>query len=72
MNKYAEEIHHIGGDALLNTARKEFPKSFHIVSRTPDYVVIGNDLKNVKISRKNNRVQERHVFEHISALERKR
>ncbi len=72
MDKYAEEIRHIGGDAMLNVARKEFSKSFQIVARTPDYVVIGDDIKNVKISRTNNRVQERHVFEHISALERKR
>lgn len=72
MDKYAEEIRHIGGDAMLNVVCKEFENFFHIVARTVDYVVVGDSKKNVKISRKNNRVQERVVFEHISALERKR
>lgn len=72
MDKYAEEIRNIGGEQMLSVALKEFSKSFHIVGRTPDYVIIGDGAKNVKISRKNNRVQERHEFEHISALERKR
>lgn len=71
MDKFAEEIRHIGGDQMLNVARKEFNKSFTIVSRTCDFVVIGDEFKNVKISRKTNRVQERHVFDHISKLERK-
>jgi hypothetical protein len=72
MDCYALEIRHIGGDLLLNAVRKEFPKTFHIVSRTPDDVVLGDGIKNVKFSRKNNRVLERHVFEQTSALERKR
>lgn len=72
MNNHALEVLHIGGEKLMNVVRKEFVKDFFIVARTPEYIVIGDDIKNVKISRSNNRVQERHVFEHISALERKR
>ena len=62
MNNYAAEILRIGGEALLKVAQKEFPESFHIVSRTVEYVVIGDDNKNVMISRKNNRVQERNIL----------
>lgn len=62
MNNYAAEIVRIGGDALLKVAQKEFPDSFHIVARTVEYVVLGDDSKNVMISRKNNRVQERNIL----------
>lgn len=62
MNSYAAEILRIGGDALLKVAQKEFPNSFHIIARTVEYVVIGDSNKNVMISRKNNRVQERYIL----------
>lgn len=62
MNNYAAEILRMGGEALLKVAQKEFPESFHIIARTVEYVVIGDDNKNVMISRKNNRVQERNIL----------
>lgn len=71
MNNYAAEILRIGGDALLKVAQKEFPESFHIVARTVEYVVIGDDDKNVMISRKNNRVQERNILNKTSSIGRK-
>lgn len=71
MNNYAAEILRIGGDALLKVAQKEFPESFHIVARTMDYVVIGDDNKNVMISRKNNRIQERNILKNNSSIGRK-
>lgn len=71
MNNYAAEILRIGGDAMLQTAQKEFPVKFHIVARTADYVVIGDDNKNVMISRKNNRVQERNTLNNTSSIGRK-
>lgn len=71
MNNYAAEIIRIGGDAMLQIAQKEFPTQFHIIARTAEYVVIGDDNKNVMISRKNNRVQERNILNKSSSLGRK-
>lgn len=71
MNNYAAEILRIGGDAMLQTAQKEFPAKFHIVARTAEYVVIGDDNMNVMISRKNNRVQERNTLNNTSSIGRK-
>ena len=71
MNNYAAEILRIGGDALLKVAQKEFPESFHIVARTVEYVVIGDDNKNVMISRKSNRIQERNILNKTSSIGRK-
>ena len=71
MDNYATEILRIGGDSLLKVAQKEFPDSFHIVARTVEYVVIGDDNKNVMISRKNNRVQERNILNKSSSIGRK-
>lgn len=70
MDRFATEIFHIGGNKLLEAAQKEF-KSFFIVARTQEYVVLGNDEKNVSFSRSTFRVLERHVFEKKTALRRK-
>ena len=71
MNKYAIEVTRIGGDALMKSVLKEFSSDFVIVSRTQDEIILGDNIKNVKFSRKNNRVLERHVFEGSRSISRK-
>lgn len=71
MNKHAIEVARIGGDTLMKSVRKEFPSDFFIVARTPDDLVLSDSMKNVKFSRKNNRVLERHVFESSRGITRK-
>lgn len=71
MNNHALEVSKIGGDSLMKSVRKEFSGNFFIVARTPDDLVLGDGIKNVKFSRKNNRVLERHVFEGSRSITRK-
>jgi AICAR transformylase/IMP cyclohydrolase PurH len=71
MDRFAIEIFRIGGEKLLQAAHKEF-KSFFIVARTQEYVVLGNGEKNVSFSRKNFRVLERTNFEKTRNLQRKK
>ena len=71
MNNYAIEVARIGGDALMKAVRKEFANDFFIVARTADDLVLSDNKKNVKFSRKNNRVLERHVFEGSRGITRK-
>ena len=71
MNNYAIEVARIGGDALMKAVRKEFANDFFIVARTAEDLVLSDNMKNVKFSRKNNRVLERHVFEGSRDITRK-
>jgi hypothetical protein len=71
MNKYAIEVTRIGGDALMKSVLKEFSSDFVIVSRTQDEIILGDNIKNIKFSRKNNRVLERHFFEGSRGITRK-
>jgi hypothetical protein len=71
MNNHILEVTHIGGDALMKSVRKEFPNNFFIVARTQDDLVLGDKTKNVKFSRKTNRVLERHAFENSRGITRK-
>lgn len=71
MDRYAIEIFRLGGEKLLATARKEF-KTFFIVARTQEYVVLGDGEKNVSFSRENFRVLERHHFGKTRNLQRKK
>jgi hypothetical protein len=71
MNKYAIEVTRIGGDALMKSVLKEFSSDFVIVSRNQDEIILGDNTKNVRFSRKNNRVLERHIFEGSRSITRK-
>jgi len=71
MNKYSVEVARMGGDALMKSVLKEFSSDFTIISRNCDYIVLGDNTKNVKFSRKNNRVLERHLFEGSRGITRK-
>jgi hypothetical protein len=71
MNKHALEVSTIGGDALMKSVRKEFSGDFFIVARNHDDLVLGDGTKNVKFSRKNNRILERHIFETSRGITRK-
>lgn len=71
MDRFATEIFRLGGERLLAAAHKEF-KSFFIVARTPEYVVLGDGSKNVSFSRKNFRILERVNFEKSRNLQRKK
>lgn len=71
MNKYYAEVARMGGDALMKSVLKEFPSDFTIISRNSDDIVLGDNTKNVKFSRKNNRVLERYLFEGSRSITRK-
>ena len=71
MNKYALEVLRIGGEKLMSLVRKEFTKDFFIVARTQEYIVLGNETKNVSFCRLKNRVLERHVFDGSRGITRK-
>lgn len=71
MNNYALEVLRIGGEKLMNVVRKEFNSDFFIIARTPEYIVLGNETKNVSFCRSRNRVLERYVFDGQSKLNRK-
>lgn len=71
MNKHALEVIHIGGAALMKSVMKEFSKPFVIISRTPEDIILGDETKNIRFSRKTNKVLERHVFEGSRGISRK-
>jgi len=72
MNKYEAEVLHIGGEVMLNLAKKEFVKGFIIVGGDPDRIILGDKEKNIAFSRGRVRVIERFVFNKSASLERKR
>lgn len=73
MNKAILEVSKIGGDSLLKLVRQEFANDdFSIIARTQEYIVLGNNTKNVSFCREKNRVLERYVFDKQTKLERKR
>ena len=73
LNKYEQEVFSCGGQVMLDLAHKEFLKGFEIIARTPEYIVLGDKDKNVKIAREGKiRVLERFVFDKTRNLERKR
>lgn len=59
MDKHEAEVLRMGGKALVDFVRKEFPEKFFIVARTDEWFVLGNDDKSVKFSRLKMRVNER-------------
>lgn len=71
MNRYALEVLRIGGEKLMSIVLKEFAKDFFIVARTPEYIVLGDNVKNVSFCRLKNRVIERHVFDRSRGITRK-
>ena len=72
MNKYEAEVLHVGGEAMLNLAKKEFPNGFFIVGGDPERMILGDKEKNISFSRGRLRVIERFVFDKSASLERKR
>jgi hypothetical protein len=71
MDKYREEVRHVGGEALLKVVDKEFLNSFVIIGRDQDQITLGDKFKNVKFSREKFRVLERFVLDVNRALSRK-
>ena len=63
MDNYALEVLHIGGEKLMNIVRKEFKEDFFIVARTPEYIVLSNNVKSVSFCRLKKRVIERYMFQ---------
>ena len=62
--KYTREVVYIGGKALLDAILKEFNNGwFHIVAQDPDMLVVGDNIRNVKFSRKNFRILEKFTFD---------
>jgi hypothetical protein len=73
LNNYAIEVFKVGGEALLALANKEFKKGFFIVARTPEYIVLGDNEKNVKFDLGSKiRISEKYIFDKRQNLERKR
>ncbi len=71
MDKCSLEVLHIGGEAHLELAKKEFKGPFSIIGCTREYLIIGDSEKNISISRKTNRIIERFIFGKPKKLERK-
>lgn len=72
LDKHSVEIKHLGGDKLLEAVKKEVGEKFFIVARTQEYVVVGNENKNVSFSRETFKVNGRCEFEKNRDLVRKR
>jgi len=71
MNNYALEVLRCFGEMMLKVANKEFENGFVIVARTPEYVVLGDNEKNISFSRSTFKIKERFVFGEIKKMNRK-